>query len=334
VTTLLGIFCANFWSQRGHWKKCRGVWCGSCFESNNEDGFPIRVPINDGTEAVLVNVQDEGRFTCARNGDYLMTRFQCGTCHFRNIQGRDPQHGDRRDALFLRCIRRATLDAFWSREESTVKGTRGSIRSAMRKAEMINGGQIFPPLGPLPLRDIDGVGAASFQLLKTLDQGKTEALVQYDTATYITTALASLWEVLVHSKEETVMVKEMHKSYVTSNRVKSQWYERFLSGMHKRMGDSVKQDEAVSIEQMVISMEAFETDWNKIKRDNNHTTGQVCEVLFPALFLVLAFCGGLRGEEVPLMDLEATREFTSSGLHRPDKRKTHGVIALHGRFKN
>jgi hypothetical protein len=40
----------------------------------------------------------------------------------------------------------------------------------------------------------------------------------------------------------------------------------------------------------------------------------VQEVLFPALFSVLAYCGALRGEEVPLMDLEATKEFTASGM--------------------
>jgi hypothetical protein len=53
-----------------------------------------------------------------------------------------------------------------------------------------------------------------------------------------------------------------------------------------------------------------------------------------ALFSVMAFCGALRGEEVPLMDLEATKEFSASGLEHPDKSKRHAVIALHGRFKN
>jgi hypothetical protein len=112
VTTLRGIFYANFWSKRGHWGKCKGIWCGSCFLSNEDDGFPIRVPINDGGQTVLQNVLDDGRFTCARAGDYLMTRFQCGKCHFWNIQGRDPRFGNRCDALFERCIRRASLDAF------------------------------------------------------------------------------------------------------------------------------------------------------------------------------------------------------------------------------
>jgi hypothetical protein len=94
VTTLQGVFCANVWSrQTGHWERCKGVWCGECFQSDEEDGVPIGVPTNDGGEAAIVNMSDEGRFTCARNGDYLMTRFQCEKCHFWNIQRRDPKQG-------------------------------------------------------------------------------------------------------------------------------------------------------------------------------------------------------------------------------------------------
>jgi hypothetical protein len=242
---------------------------------------------------VLVDVEDEGRFTSARNGDYLQTRFQCGTCHFRNIQGRDPRHGIRGDDLLLKCIRRASLDAFWSLEETTVKGSRGFVRGAIQKASMINCESIFPALGPLPLKDVDGMGAAAIQLLKTLDPGITEPLVQYSTAKGITTALGAMWEVSVQSKEETVMVCDMSKSYVTANPVKSQWYKRFLKGMHKRMGDKVKQDKAISIEQMCVLMDAFENGWTELGKNRRKTQVQVREVLFPTLFSVIAFCGGL-----------------------------------------
>jgi hypothetical protein len=87
---------------------------------------------------------------------------------------------------------------------------------------MIRGNDIFPALGPLPLKDIDGMGPAVLQLLKTLDPGINESTVQYSTATAMTTALGVLWEVSVQSKENTVMVRDMSKSYVTSNPVKSQ----------------------------------------------------------------------------------------------------------------
>jgi hypothetical protein len=52
------------------------------------------------------------------------------------------------------------------------------------------------------------------------------------------------------------------------------------------------------------------------------------------MFLVLAYCGALHGEEVPLIDLEAPREFTASSLAHSEEKKKQAVIALHGRFKN
>jgi hypothetical protein len=53
-------------------------------------------------------------------------------------------------------------------------------------------------------------------------------------------------------------------------------------------------------------------------------------VLFPALFSIITFCGGLRGEETPLMDLTVTRsKFDESDDHA----RKHVVITLIGRFK-
>ena len=52
-----------------------------------------------------------------------MILFQCELCHFLNLKGLDPGKGDA-DIRLLRTIRRATLDAFWAREPSTVEATR------------------------------------------------------------------------------------------------------------------------------------------------------------------------------------------------------------------
>jgi hypothetical protein len=56
------------------------------------------------------------------------------------------------------------------------------------------------------------------------------------------------------------------------------------------------------------------------------------QVLFPALFAVAAYAGGLRGEEVPLMDLFSTFKHFSEGVNHP--KHPHVVMALCGRFKN
>ena len=36
-----GIFCGNFCNQRGHWKACRGIWCGKCYHSAEIDNYRI-----------------------------------------------------------------------------------------------------------------------------------------------------------------------------------------------------------------------------------------------------------------------------------------------------
>ena len=49
----------------------------------------------------------------ARNGDHLLTPFECDTCIFRKLQRRDKIPNNPQDLLLLGCIRRANLDAFF-----------------------------------------------------------------------------------------------------------------------------------------------------------------------------------------------------------------------------
>jgi hypothetical protein len=197
-----------------------------------------------------------------------------------------------------RCIRRATVDAFWSRETAAVKGLRPVMKTTFKKAGLVEGVGLFPCLGPFPVHDGDGMGSAVLQLLKTLDPGKCEKYVQCETAKNVRTALGAVWEASVESKDQTVIVRDMTKSFVTTNptKTKSQWFfSRFMEGMHERMGDMRKQDEAISVELMGALMEEFEKDWVRVTSGLEKTDAEAAEVLFPALFLLLAYCGALRG---------------------------------------
>jgi hypothetical protein len=69
----------------------------------DEDGFKNAVS------------SDELCFRVGRNGDSLMTPFQCDMCHLRNMTGRDPSMVSADDRNTLRFVRRATLDALWLR---------------------------------------------------------------------------------------------------------------------------------------------------------------------------------------------------------------------------
>ncbi len=115
-----------------------------------------------------------------------------------------------------------------------------------------------------------------------------------------------------------------------------EWYERFGLGLHKRMGDVVRQDRAISVEQMVALMEEFEKDWIRLEGQEGEDE-EIEKVLFGALFSVVAYVVGLQGEEVLLMDLAGSRNhFTRAVRKGPNAEGTslaHVVIALLGRFK-
>ena len=75
-----------------------------------EDGFEL-------------DPDEKYRFLCARKGDSLCTTFQCEICHFRNIKKRDMDLNSALDLKLKTYMRRANLDAFWSRQESTVRSS-------------------------------------------------------------------------------------------------------------------------------------------------------------------------------------------------------------------
>ena len=106
-----------------------------------------------------------------------------------------------------------------------------------------------------------------------------------------------------------------------------EWFERFMLGFHKRVGDVSRPDLAMSIEVMLALMEHFARIWILADGDSKKEE----EVLFPALFAVAAYASGLRGEEVPLMDLFSMLKNFPDTVNHP--KHPHVVMALRGRFK-
>jgi len=93
-----------------------------------------------------------------------------------------------------------------------------------------------------------------------------------------------------------------------------EWFERFMLGYHRRVGDVNRPDLAISIEVMVALMARFERLW--ILADGDGPSQGT--VLFPALFAISTYTGGLWGEETPLMDLHATAKLYQEGLITPN----------------
>ncbi len=70
----------------------------------DKDEFFIAVP-KDEDGLVSEEDLDLTRFVEARNGDNLVTAFQCNTCHFRKLMGRDPDPSLAQGLTILQYIR-------------------------------------------------------------------------------------------------------------------------------------------------------------------------------------------------------------------------------------
>jgi hypothetical protein len=75
-------------------------------------------------------------------------------------------------------------------------------------------------------------------------------------------------------------------------------------------------------------MDEFEKDYQEVRNDTKRSG----EIIFAALFCVASYAGGLRGEEVPLMEVYGTKQHYLDAINHPSH--PHVVMALRGRFKN
>lgn len=115
------------------------------------DNFHINKPTDESGFEWLKKEKDSLRFLQGRDGDHLMTPFQCDWCVFRLLTHRIPSPTNRQDEFLLCVIRRANLDALWGREESTVLANRRNMDQLLRLwQDQVGMEPSLPSLGPYP----------------------------------------------------------------------------------------------------------------------------------------------------------------------------------------
>ena len=97
----------------------------------------------------------------------------------KNLKGLDPGKGDA-DIRFLRTIRRASLDDFWAREPSTVEATRRDSKNIVEISQSLGLDDTLPKMGLFALKDTQGVGIAVCILIRSLDKGRQQSTLQYE----------------------------------------------------------------------------------------------------------------------------------------------------------
>lgn len=257
----------------------------------------------------------------------MITPFQCDLCHFRNIYNRDPSKDILGDLRALTAIRRAILDSFWGRSENTVSTNKAAVKKIV-DISIGNYGMagVLPKMGPHPLEDEWGMGIALVVLRKSLDKGKHAEFVQYDTARRMRSAYSNVWGASIHAMTDGVMARDTMKTFLTHCPTYSLWFERFMRGMHSRMGDDHRPDLAFSKPVMHELMNLLNEDYLETE-----TSSRKRYIARMGLLLLSTYLGGLRGEEVPRIVLKYFIELNMESLKC---NIPHCVLPLYGRFKN
>jgi hypothetical protein len=177
------------------------------------------------------------------------------------------------------------------------------------------------------MEDTMGMGLAVCILIRTLDPGQTEDLIQFSTARYLRSAYSSMYHASAcHQQGMAVMAQNTTKIWVTDCPSYSYWFERFMRGVHKRMGKEVQLDFALSIRVLHKMLGHLDHDWNEARLAVKRK-----EVVEIACFLVMAFCLGLRGEEVVKINIAGFMTYFDAGKTHPEF--PHVMVPLLGRFK-
>jgi hypothetical protein len=279
---------------------------------------------------VLVNEEDKTSFLRARVGDHVVCPFQCELCHFRNMQGRSPMKrtGVLNDAETIDLIRRANLDAFWSREPTTIGHNLSKVNRVLQISHEL--GLDKPPvprLGPWPVEDKFGMGAAVVLLKHSLDPGLTETSVQYNTLQKMKSAFVNLYHASVENQGSAIVGGRDGKQFVSMDAsVYSDFFGRFQAGMHNRMGDRVVQDFGLSRGSMQKFQEVVEGEWIQagVGRERKMEIAQL------AVFVMVGYARALRGEEIPKLEITGLLKHFAEGDNTTPK---YVMLSLAGRFK-
>jgi hypothetical protein len=244
-----GVFCANAFSprvrrqrnrqhssssatnrQQAYFPPCFGVWCGSCYSIEDEALLPLPSLSGGINTDNIRNDQQETPYRTARNGDHLMTMFQCEACHFANIQGREPRSESETDRMLLRCIRRATLDAFWGAAPThdSVEENRQAFELYLETVREFGAPLPLPP--PFPLEDGTGMAVAAAIVAHLADSSRESGEGEGGTA-HEKFAQALAMRDAVHNLFEATTAVERRPS----SSVAGPWFERFLDGLHLRV---------------------------------------------------------------------------------------------------
>jgi hypothetical protein len=276
-------------------------------------------------------------------GAHCCLPIQCEKCWMNNLEGRDPGPGD---DFYVKCIRRATLDAIAGKSPNTIKGHKNRTLEIVRNAEHANRIPKLQPRGPFMLDDNVGMGLMVDILIKSvIATGRNEAHVQAETLRQLRGTYTKNWDSSpVGVAESASFGRGTGRVRPTACPTQSEFFADAWRGLESRMGSKSKANHGTTVE-------VLKTVCDNIAFDAEHadTVEEANELWKIGAFLCLSTAGSLRGYETFYMDLEGIRKYIDVGKNGvlPKRRITkstllsekecqelpHVVIPLLGKFK-
>jgi hypothetical protein len=286
------------------------MWCGECCTSSEYLEFQTQVGPRLLDEELEGTCMEDGwpknqwktskpdpyAFHYARDGDHLMTHFECDICIFRKLWDRDfLDHSRPSDKLLLACIRQVNLDAFWSSAKNTVTSNRGVIDKGLRlSARMGNKGPYLDP-GPFPMHDHCGYEVALQMVLDSTGEGLySKDYKQFNTIRRLRTALANQVRTLVKviGRVLAMVNAKGHFQRFATEAVGSKWFSYSSEGCKRRMGQIWRPNQAISIELVHALIARIE---DKVMQSENLDEGALWITL--GAYVAICFVVSLQGPE-------------------------------------
>jgi hypothetical protein len=195
------------------------------------------------------------------------------------------------DDLLMCCIRRANLDACWSRERSTVSATRRGVMACIEHGRATGIVKVFPRMGPMPVEDVTGHRVAIYMLLESLKVGRYHKdHKQFDSIRKLRSTFRNVWGASVEEASMSFYLgfDDKKKQTISSCPTLSDWFSRFALGCKKRMGQDVRPQLGISIEAMHALMSELERRF--LEEDVEEERNLIVNA---GAYVILTFCCSL-----------------------------------------
>ena len=268
---------------------------------------------------------DVAKFGQARDGDDLMVTFECDLCIFWKLYRRGPSYSNPTDKFGLDCIRRVNLDAFWSRARSTVEANAAKVREGLKISRKLGLTGPYLDPGPLPNHDHCGYEVAMQIVASSLESGRySTGHKQWDTIRRFRSCYSNQVRAAKDANcSPLVLADNKGSGYqrLAIDPCGSLWFQRFMLGCSKRMGQDWRPNQAIGIQIMHRLLDGVE----KKAREASSVEDRHKWVMAGAYFCI-CFVLSLRSPEGLMADLEGLLRY-----HDPSSEEV--VVPLLGRFK-